>query len=110
MSKSAFSNVRLFPATTSAKANSRSLARSSTNSDRKSTRLNSSHEWNSYAVFCLKKIKKIKMTVEDQCVHYNMFFQELFRLSYSTISVNPVSFSYRKYGYDTFFYTQQNTE
>src|SRR5207247_10881151 len=23
--------------------------------DRKSTRLNSSHEWNSYAVFCLKK-------------------------------------------------------
>src|SRR5207247_9032136 len=28
-------------------------------SDRKSTRLNSSHEWISYAVFCLKK-KKIK--------------------------------------------------
>src|SRR5438105_5366477 len=27
--------------------------------DRKSTRLNSSHEWISYAVFCLKK-KKIK--------------------------------------------------
>src|SRR5438105_10324177 len=26
--------------------------------DRKSTRLNSSHEWNSYAVFCLKKKKK----------------------------------------------------
>src|SRR5438105_10009302 len=25
--------------------------------DRKSTRLNSSHEWNSYAVFCLKKKK-----------------------------------------------------
>src|SRR5207247_8265969 len=30
----------------------------STNRDRKSTRLNSSHEWISYAVFCLKK--KIK--------------------------------------------------
>src|SRR5438105_9203460 len=29
--------------------------------DRKSTRLNSSHEWISYAVFCLKK-KKIKYT------------------------------------------------
>src|SRR5207247_9272127 len=31
--------------------------------DRKSTRLNSSHEWISYAVFCLKKKnkKKIKM-------------------------------------------------
>src|SRR5438105_8410947 len=26
--------------------------------DRKSTRLNSSHEWISYAVFCLKKIRK----------------------------------------------------
>src|SRR5438105_10537429 len=29
--------------------------------DRKSTRLNSSHEWISYAVFCLKKKKKNKM-------------------------------------------------
>src|SRR5207247_8454247 len=28
--------------------------------DRKSTRLNSSHEWISYAVFCLKKKKKPK--------------------------------------------------
>src|SRR5207247_10302508 len=28
------------------------------NLDRKSTRLNSSHEWISYAVFCLKKKKK----------------------------------------------------
>src|SRR5206468_9768866 len=28
--------------------------------DRKSTRLNSSHDQNSYAVFCLKKKKKIK--------------------------------------------------
>src|SRR5438105_12926788 len=28
--------------------------------DRKSTRLNSSHEWISYAVFCLKKKKKVK--------------------------------------------------
>src|SRR5438105_10544675 len=30
--------------------------------DRKSTRLNSSHEWISYAVFCLKK-KKIRSSV-----------------------------------------------
>src|SRR6266536_3785597 len=30
--------------------------------DRKSTRLNSSHEWISYAVFCLKKKKKNKAT------------------------------------------------
>src|SRR5207247_10451395 len=28
--------------------------------DRKSTRLNSSHEWISYAVFCLKKKKTVK--------------------------------------------------
>src|SRR5207247_6223196 len=31
------------------------------NLDRKSTRLNSSHEWSSYAVFCLKK-KKVLAT------------------------------------------------
>src|SRR5215207_11010244 len=30
--------------------------------DRKSTRLNSSHEWISYAVFCLKKKKKYPRT------------------------------------------------
>src|SRR5438105_7436241 len=29
--------------------------------DRKSTRLNSSHEWNSYAVFCLKKKKRPRL-------------------------------------------------
>src|SRR5207247_10147922 len=34
------------------------------NRDRKSTRLNSSHEWISYAVFCLKKKKKYKYTQE----------------------------------------------
>src|SRR5438105_8722595 len=32
--------------------------------DRKSTRLNSSHEWISYAVFCLKKKKKNKKAVD----------------------------------------------
>src|SRR6266849_2283268 len=37
----------------------RCCPRSST-PDRKSTRLNSSHEWISYAVFCLKKKKKNK--------------------------------------------------
>src|SRR5207247_9870317 len=31
--------------------------------DRKSTRLNSSHEWISYAVFCLKKKKKKKIKI-----------------------------------------------
>src|SRR5438105_5392665 len=32
--------------------------------DRKSTRLNSSHEWISYAVFCLKKKKKIMIVLK----------------------------------------------
>src|SRR5438105_9197530 len=32
--------------------------------DRKSTRLNSSHEWISYAVFCLKKKKKTTNNIE----------------------------------------------
>src|SRR2546421_12267371 len=41
---------------------SRSLRRAA--SDRKSTRLNSSHDQISYAVFCLKKKKKKKI---DQC-------------------------------------------
>src|SRR5207247_10141599 len=36
-----------------------------TRADRKSTRLNSSHEWISYAVFCLKK-KKTKNNEEQQ--------------------------------------------
>src|SRR5215207_11699234 len=34
--------------------------------DRKSTRLNSSHEWISYAVFCLKKKKKKKVHRPDR--------------------------------------------
>src|SRR5438105_8040972 len=34
--------------------------------DRKSTRLNSSHEWISYAVFCLKKKKKKKTKVKQE--------------------------------------------
>src|SRR2546430_12980448 len=38
---------------------------SSRNTDRKSTRLNSSHSQISYAVFCLKK-KKIKYLIEQQ--------------------------------------------
>src|SRR5258708_25850233 len=34
--------------------------------DRKSTRLNSSHQIISYAVFCLKKKKKIEIEVENE--------------------------------------------
>src|SRR2546421_9110785 len=35
--------------------------------DRKSTRLNSSHDQISYAVFCLKKKKKDRLESEQQC-------------------------------------------
>src|SRR5207247_9504676 len=34
--------------------------------DRKSTRLNSSHEWISYAVFCLKKKKEKRIMIPSQ--------------------------------------------
>src|SRR5438105_6287718 len=44
--------------------------------DRKSTRLNSSHEWISYAVFCLKKKKQRETTPNDRAktreMHGNM--------------------------------------
>src|SRR2546430_12760340 len=39
--------------------------------DRKSTRLNSSHSQNSYAVFCLKKKKKHKSTLTSG-THYKV--------------------------------------
>src|SRR5438105_9701560 len=38
--------------------------------DRKSTRLNSSHEWISYAVFCLKKKKKKQSPHRKQTMPY----------------------------------------
>src|SRR5438105_9827631 len=37
--------------------------------DRKSTRLNSSHEWISYAVFCLKKKKQPKYDGQHNLKH-----------------------------------------
>src|SRR2546422_2089685 len=46
-------------------APSRALAL--TGQDRKSTRLNSSHGYISYAVFCLKKKKKKKLSLFPQC-------------------------------------------
>src|SRR5207247_3297159 len=62
------------PPTISAKRGSERIASKSGSSrafsakagrDRKSTRLNSSHEWISYAVFCLKKKKKIHGIKDD---------------------------------------------
>src|SRR5207247_3843524 len=44
--------------------------------DRKSTRLNSSHEWISYAVFCLKKKKK-KKTKQNTMHNYKQNVQEV---------------------------------
>src|SRR5438105_8212679 len=51
------SNGCFWPRQRRGPAPGRSWRRSSGRSDRKSTRLNSSHEWTSYAVFCLKKKK-----------------------------------------------------
>src|SRR5205809_4295533 len=44
-------------------------ARETVNGDRKSTRLNSSHGYISYAVFCLKKKKKKKKNMNVQQHH-----------------------------------------
>src|SRR5256886_11386673 len=41
--------------------------------DRKSTRLNSSHSQISYAVFCLKKKKKINNTLQEYNTSINLF-------------------------------------
>src|SRR5438105_12029195 len=47
----------LYPARSLAPPAGAARGRACRRSDRKSTRLNSSHEWISYAVFCLKKKK-----------------------------------------------------
>src|SRR5438105_8548462 len=44
--------------------------------DRKSTRLNSSHEWISYAVFCLKKKKK-NIIIEHNTVEDSIFTENI---------------------------------
>src|SRR5438105_10249149 len=41
-------------------------------SDRKSTRLNSSHEWISYAVFCLKKKRVLIMSSLSITRHFGL--------------------------------------
>src|SRR2546421_2141410 len=43
--------------------------------DRKSTRLNSSHDQISYAVFCLKKKKKKKQKTPNDTKHRRTFFR-----------------------------------
>src|SRR5438105_3452728 len=44
--------------------------------DRKSTRLNSSHEWISYAVFCLKKKNRISQRQRDEMFSLGLDFHE----------------------------------
>src|SRR2546421_6696564 len=45
--------------------------------DRKSTRLNSSHDQISYAVFCLKKKKKKSMNNHRQCMYASRMCREI---------------------------------
>src|SRR6266849_4936436 len=56
--------------------------------DRKSTRLNSSHEWISYAVFCLKK----KMTLPPDTPPRGSPREE--RYSYPTPAIPPQDFPF----------------
>src|SRR2546422_4825204 len=53
----------------SEKRNTGNSARKAGLSDRKSTRLNSSHGYISYAVFCLKKKKKLELLDRQQRTH-----------------------------------------
>src|SRR5438105_6174460 len=46
--------------------------------DRKSTRLNSSHEWISYAVFCLKKKKRYQHQLDQNIILKNGFLYALY--------------------------------
>src|SRR4051812_49566706 len=48
--------------------------------DRKSTRLNSSHMSISYAVFCLKKKKKLSMTRQLHTTHHHALRQHVDRV------------------------------
>src|SRR5438105_5083399 len=49
--------------------------------DRKSTRLNSSHEWISYAVFCLKKKKDCIRDIERVTINLAKSFKKSISLS-----------------------------
>src|SRR2546429_5584292 len=73
-----------------ATAKSRCVAASRTTSsairDRKSTRLNSSHGYISYAVFCLKKKKKnisLSHCNNTTCVHVRMYLRNITQLDCS---------------------------
>src|SRR5688572_32177133 len=61
------------------------------NSDRKSTRLNSSHSQISYAVFCLKKKKKKKYHITTPLVHVVNRNAYMFTSTkhYSTLHLSP---------------------
>src|SRR5438105_12652940 len=50
-----------------------SRRRSNAAEDRKSTRLNSSHEWRSYAVFCLKKKTEVGAQALRICASAELF-------------------------------------
>src|SRR2546429_4702965 len=72
------------------------LSRRSANKDRKSTRLNSSHGYISYAVFCLKK------TTDDTLVHRQVRHLEslcFYDSRHNRIARDPVSTSLPRAGF-----------
>src|SRR6266536_2735515 len=62
--------------------------------DRKSTRLNSSHEWISYAVFCLKKKKRRCLSIEREKIQRLICEQGGYRL----IECVPSTLTHDSYG------------
>src|SRR5438105_9495944 len=82
-----FSKSKKAPRSRSAKSNSRETMPLA---DRKSTRLNSSHEWISYAVFCLKKKKKkiiIKLTHVEKMKEVDSHNGPMVRKEHTNITV-----------------------
>src|SRR2546422_2840885 len=69
----------------------RGSSHSSSKRDRKSTRLNSSHGYISYAVFCLKK-KKTRVRNNNYYSMYTIFSQKkkLITLMYTTRIMKPM--------------------
>src|SRR5256886_7592058 len=63
-------------------------------SDRKSTRLNSSHSQISYAVFCLKK-KNQKHQITPQCHHF--LYTSAFHHTHHTLHTHHSTYSYYQY-------------
>src|ERR1039457_204195 len=83
--------------------------------DRKSTRLNSSHLVISYAVFCLKKVRRVRgqQIYPLTCLHIGDIFHDTgqCRLYCGTFKRKPISFLHPLKMFDNkFFFKDRETE